>query len=446
MDAMQEWRTAITRSWPGSAVLAAALLTHIGLNLWKIARRSTWRLPFWEAIQIALGLTIPLLLFVHLAQMRGHHILLDQATRYSETLPGLWNSYALPADVAASGRLAARLHRAAFLAAAQPALPAACAGAVRARGGHPDAGARGLRRRRPRRSREGRGDGGERRRAERRQRRLFLRLGGLLRFRILLRRRLRRRAEGRAADLRSGAGRHGVLHRVALLGIVAVALAIRALLRVRNRRIHVNYTAGPSIVARVGPTLLELSRMAGVPHASICGGRARCSTCRVRVEGAAGDLPEPNHAEAATLKQIHAGPGIRLACQLRPRHDITVTRMLRPPEERRAMFPAGAEESGVERILAILFLDIRGFTTLSEARLPYDTVFLLNRFFGEVGEATNAAGGWIDKYHGRRHDGAVRHQPAGRRRLPLGAFGAAMHIDAALDRLNRELTTSCPHR
>ena len=95
MDAMQEWRTAITRSWLGSAILAAALLTHIGLNLWKIARRSTWRLPFWEAIQIALGLTIPLLLFVHLAQMRGHHILLDQATRYSETLPGLWNQYAL---------------------------------------------------------------------------------------------------------------------------------------------------------------------------------------------------------------------------------------------------------------------------------------------------------------------------------------------------------------
>ena len=226
----------------------------------------------------------------------------------------------------------------------------------------------------------------------------------------------------------------------ALLGIVAVALAIRALLRLRSRRIHVNYTAGPSIVAPVGPTLLELSRMAGVPHASICGGRARCSTCRVRVESAAGDLPEPNHAEATTLKQIHAGPGIRLACQLRPRHDITVTRMLRPPEERRAMFPAGAEESGVERILAILFLDIRGFTTLSEARLPYDTVFLLNRFFGEIGEATNAAGGWIDKYMG---DGMMAlfgiNQPADA--ACRSALLAALHIDAALDRLNRELGT-----
>ena len=54
----------------------------------------------------------------------------------------------------------------------------------------------------------------------------------------------------------------------------------------------------------------------------------------------------------------------------------------------------------MERTLAILFLDIRGFTTLSEARLPYDTVFLLNRFFTEAGEAIATTGGWIDKYMG----------------------------------------------
>src|SRR3954470_18749810 len=67
MDAFQVWRTAITRSTLGSTVLAAALLTHVGLNSWKIANRSTWRLPVWEATQIVLGLSIPLLLFVHLS-------------------------------------------------------------------------------------------------------------------------------------------------------------------------------------------------------------------------------------------------------------------------------------------------------------------------------------------------------------------------------------------
>ena len=32
-----------------------------------------------------------------------------------------------------------------------------------------------------------------------------------------------------------------------------------------------------------GRSILEVSRAAGIPHASVCGGRGRCSTCRVRV-------------------------------------------------------------------------------------------------------------------------------------------------------------------
>ena len=178
--------------------------------------------------------------------------------------------------------------------------------------------------------------------------------------------------------------------------------------------------------------------MFGVPHASICGGRARCSTCRVKIESADGELPPPGAAEAATLARIHADPDVRLACQLRPQRDMTVTRLVRPPEQSRALFPAAAEEVGVERTLAILFLDIRGFTALSEARLPYDTVFLLNRFFAEVGEAVTAAGGWIDKYLG---DGLMAlfglNEPT--EDACRAALLAAMRIDAALERLNGEL-------
>jgi adenylate cyclase len=158
----------------------------------------------------------------------------------------------------------------------------------------------------------------------------------------------------------------------------------------------------------------------------------------VRIESAAAGLPPPNAAEAATLRRIRADPSVRLACQLRPASDITVTRLVRLPEQSRALIPATAEDVGVERTLAILFLDIRGFTGLSEARLPYDTVFLLNRFFGEVGEAITGAGGWIDKYLG---DGLMalfglngRMEDACR-----AALVAAMRADAALERLNREL-------
>ena len=55
---------------------------------------------------------------------------------------------------------------------------------------------------------------------------------------------------------------------------------------------------------------------------------------------------------------------------------------------------------GSERQIAILFADIRGFTALSEGRLPYDVVFVLNRYFAAIGRAVEAAGGRVDKFIG----------------------------------------------
>jgi adenylate cyclase len=157
----------------------------------------------------------------------------------------------------------------------------------------------------------------------------------------------------------------------------------------------------------------------------------------VKIEASAADLPPPSAAEAQTLANVRAEKDVRLACQLRPQGDLTVTRLVRPPETGRT-FAAAAEESGIERTLAVLFLDIRGFTTLSEARLPYDTVFLLNRFFGEVGAALTASGGWIDKYMG---DGlmALFGLNQSTDQACRAALNAAMRIDAVLDRLNRDL-------
>jgi class 3 adenylate cyclase/nitrite reductase/ring-hydroxylating ferredoxin subunit len=50
--------------------------------------------------------------------------------------------------------------------------------------------------------------------------------------------------------------------------------------------------------------------------------------------------------------------------------------------------------------LAILFSDIRGFTTFSETQLPYDVVHILNRYFHAMGGAIREHGGYIDKYMG----------------------------------------------
>ena len=43
---------------------------HVGLALWKLANRRTWRLPAWEAAQIALGLLIPFLGVAHVMTTR----------------------------------------------------------------------------------------------------------------------------------------------------------------------------------------------------------------------------------------------------------------------------------------------------------------------------------------------------------------------------------------
>ena len=98
------------------------------------------------------------------------------------------------------------------------------------------------------------------------------------------------------------------------------------------------------------------------------------------------------------LRRIGAGPNVRLACMLRPRGAVEVTPLLPPlrlppTDGSRVDFVQGSE-----REIAILFADIRGFTALAEGRLPYDVVFILNRYFSAMGRAIESAGGRVDKF------------------------------------------------
>jgi adenylate cyclase len=128
---------------------------------------------------------------------------------------------------------------------------------------------------------------------------------------------------------------------------------------------------------------------------------------------------------------------VRLACQIRPREPITVTRLVAPPAPKDGRRPAGHPQ-GIERNLVVLFLDTRGFTRIAERRLPYDVVFILNRLFAEVGEAIERHDGAIDKYLG---DGLMAifggrdGEAAGCRQ----ALRAARDIDLGLDRLNEHI-------
>jgi adenylate cyclase len=189
---------------------------------------------------------------------------------------------------------------------------------------------------------------------------------------------------------------------LALLSVVAARA--RRKWKERTDQITVHYPGGETIKVPRGFTVLEASRLGGLPHYSACGGKGQCSTCRVQVLGNYERLPLPGELEQRTLKRINAAPDVRLACQLRPDHDVTVAPLLIPATE--TALPANAQETspGREQEIAVLFCDIRNFTSLTETRLPFDIVFLLNRYFAVAGKAVEQAGGRIDKFIG---DGAM---------------------------------------
>lgn len=181
---------------------------------------------------------------------------------------------------------------------------------------------------------------------------------------------------------------------------VLVARVVRRAWRRRHGVIRVNYPNGRFVDVVRGTTVLEASRLARIPHASICGGRGRCSTCRVRVRAAYPGLPLPSDDERRVLARIAATPNVRLACQLRPQVEVQVTPLLPPLAQAQDALTRVDAAQGSEREIAVMFADIRGFTALSEGRLPYDVVFILNRYFAAMGRAVESAGGRVDKFVG----------------------------------------------
>ena len=185
----------------------------------------------------------------------------------------------------------------------------------------------------------------------------------------------------------------------ALLAVLAARIA-RSRWERRRGVIRMTYPSGRVVEILHGVSALEASRMAGIPHASVCGGRGRCSTCRIKVEGPVEALPPPAADEVKVLHRVGAAPDVRLACQLRPQGDLRVTPLLPATAQASDGFRRPGYLHGAEREIAILFADLRAFTQLSEHKLPYDLVFLLNRYFAEMGHAVEAAGGRIDKFIG----------------------------------------------
>jgi len=238
--------------------------------------------------------------------------------------------------------------------------------------------------------------------------------------------------------------RDGVV--IGFFALLALTLALRQLWRLWRRRrgvVRIAYPGGRQISVRRGETILAASHAAKIPHASVCGGRGRCSTCRVRVGRGGAALPPPEAEERRVLARIGAAPNVRLACQTPVLADCEVTPLLPAAASPRQARPRPGYLQGDEREIAILFADLRGFTTLSEDRLPYDVVFILNRYFTAMGTAVEAAGGRIDKFIG---DGvmALFGIERGVAQGSRNALEAARRMAQSLEELNRSLAHDLP--
>jgi adenylate cyclase len=229
---------------------------------------------------------------------------------------------------------------------------------------------------------------------------------------------------------------------LALLALILAARVVRDRLN-RRRAVTVTYATGRSVEVLPGTTILEASRSAGIPHAAICGGRGRCSTCRVRVHRGSENLTPMSEEEAHVLARVGAPPGVRLACQARPAGPVMVEPLLPPTASPRDARPRPGYLQGHEEEIAILFADLRAFTAIAEQKLPYDVVFLLNRYFRALGTAVEAAGGRVDKFIG---DGIMALFGVG----GTGEQGCRQAIEAArrmaenLDEMNRSLAHDLP--
>ncbi|MFZ4805986.1 MAG: adenylate/guanylate cyclase domain-containing protein [Hyphomicrobiaceae bacterium] len=414
---VQIWRTALTRSWLGTSVLLAAVAIHVGLALWKLAHRSTYRMPLWEATQIATGLLVPPLLLQHVVYNRGAALLAGTRDDYRYELANLWPSLAWDQTallvlvwVHACVGVHYWLRLTPVWRRLQPlALAVAVALPILALAGFSVAG-----------------------------RQVASELAASAQARPHL-------MQNHGAPSAEIAARLESFKRWSQYGFMALALAAlaapwgRARLQRLRAPLAVSYVQGPTVRSHHGPTLLEISRMHRVPHHSVCGGRARCSTCRVRVADLGYDLPPPRPAEEATLRSVGAGPGVRLACQLRPPADLTVERVVRTGP-RSAKAATTDQDRGVERTVAVLFFDLREFTAITDRKLPYDVVFLLNHLFAAAAAVVEKEGGRIDKYLG---DGfmAIFGVDCDPQTACRGAVRAARGLDLAVDTVSRELAS-----
>ncbi|MBV8030770.1 MAG: adenylate/guanylate cyclase domain-containing protein [Betaproteobacteria bacterium] len=418
---------AVMRPWrsdAGTVLLLTAFFVHYGNALWSLYARRSLRLMRWEWTQLLLGLCIPLLLCMHLSSTRIAEVASDVDTSYPYVLVRHWVlapplaalQIALVCTVWAHACIGIHfwLRTKLWYAAWRPALTmVALMLPTLALAGYVAAGNHFIRE--AERDPEFAGRTFEEAKSP---------------------------PEVIAASARF-AGRIALVH-LGLVGFVLVARRVRRWLHERREPPILTHASGQRVPIVDGATVLELLRDHGIPHASVCGGRARCTTCRVHVSRGLESLPPAGPLEAQALARIGATHGIRLACQVRPTAELSVTPLLAADATAADGYVRGGLE-GSERLVTVMFVDLRGSTRLGEAKLPYDVLFILNRFFLEMNRAIQATRGHYSQFTG---DGLMAlygleaDDPAVG---PADALRGAREMLMRVEQLNRELRHELPH-
>lgn len=413
MEAMRLLVTPFWRSWFGGLLIYGSLLAHLGLALASLYRRTTLRMPAWELAQLVLGLSVVPLLAGHIADTWGARVLMGFNLNYQYALTGLLSDRW---ELARQGLLMLIVW------------------------GHAVLGLHFFLRLF---------------RWYRRWRAHLYPLVLLLPLLVVLsiirigndlqvwsplsapvdnhKTQLLDLANQPPDDLlRSGI----LIVFFTLLGLTLLARVIRDKAH-RGTGITISHINGQVLEGRPGQTLLEIIRNHSIPHASLCGGRGRCTTCRITINEGGASLEKPSALEQSALDRIGAAPNVRLACQTRPGGPLKITPLMPPDLDVDSEWREGGV-SGEERDVVALFVDLRGSSRISEKHMPYDVLFILNRFFLEMTDALKESHGHYAQFEG---DGLLALYGL-RRGLAQGcddALRGAIDMQARIDRLNRQL-------
>ena len=366
----------VWHSLPGSILLYGAAAIHIGLAFLALYERRTLRMPPMQALRIALGLWMPVLLIGHFV---GTRFAFERYGLHADYMRVVWNLWTSDAQWRQLALLA-------------PGWLHGCLGLNFAFGARPLY---------------------QRLRPVLFGIALLLPVLSALGF-IAMGRELAELSANQAwldAHMQPLNQTHGTMlehFRENLLGgyFIAIGLTLAArqvrswIEKQRHTTVEISYPRGVVQVPR-GWTVLEASRSFGIAHLSMCGGRARCSTCRVRVIEGAAHCPPPGQDERRTLARIGAEADVRLACQLRPQGAIAVVPLLAPKDEPWLKLRRERADPIREADVAVLLIDLQRWTGTTHSQLsPHDTIHAINLYFEAVGDAITEAGGVQSRFAG----------------------------------------------